>query len=71
MNLKVLERLVREMRNGNDVSETREELLRRAVLSPVEHRSLQSLSWQIAASARHDSHSNTVASTIKPYRLWI
>ncbi|MDQ3929265.1 MAG: hypothetical protein M3328_08975 [Chloroflexota bacterium] len=71
MNLNVLEKLVREMRQGNNVNETSEELLRRAILSPVEHRSLQSLSWQIAASARHDSLPTLAASMIQPYRVWI
>jgi hypothetical protein len=72
MNLNILEKLAREAMKGNNVTETSEELLKRAVLSPVEHRSLRSLSWQIAASARYDTTGNlTVAAVPSPYRLWV
>ncbi len=71
MNLNVLEKLAREMMKGNNVKETSEELLAKAVLSPVEHRSVQSLSWQIAASARHDATTSVVASSIPTYKVWI
>ena len=71
MNLNLLEKLTREMIKGNNVASTSEELLKRAVLSPVEHRSLQSLSWQIAASARHNPSGHITAAAISTYRLWI
>ncbi len=71
MNLNVLEKLAREIVKGNDVTETSEELLKRAVISPVEHHSLQSLSWQIAASARHNPRGQITAAAISRYRLWI
>ena len=71
MNLNVLEKLAREIVKGNDVTETSEELLKRAVISPVEHRSLQSLSWPIAASARHNPQGQITAAAVSTYRLWI
>ncbi|MEA2575717.1 MAG: hypothetical protein QOH93_3015 [Chloroflexia bacterium] len=71
MNLNVLEKLAREIMKGNDVSLTSQALLNRAVLSPIEHRSLQSLSWQIAASARHTPSGNTTVASISTYRVWI
>ncbi len=71
MNLNVLEKLAREIVKGNSVTETSEELLQRAVISPVEHRSLQSLSWQIAASARHNPSGHITAAAISKYRVWI
>ncbi|MDQ3929209.1 MAG: hypothetical protein M3328_08690 [Chloroflexota bacterium] len=71
MNLNVLEKLAREILKGNTVTETSEELLNRAVISPVEHHSLQSLSWQIAASARHNPNRQATVVALTPYRVWI
>ena len=71
MNLTMLEKLTREAMKGNNPNGMSQEMLRRGVLSPVEHRSVQSLSWQIAASARPESVSNIVAMSVTPNRVWI
>lgn len=71
MNLDMLEKLAREAMKGKNVKETSEELMKRAILSPVEHRSLQSLSLQIAASARHDTTGNTTVAAAGIYRVWV
>ena len=71
MNLSNLEKLAREAMKGNNFTGMSEEMLRRGVLSPIEHRTVQSLSWQIAASARPERVSNIVASAVSPFRVWI
>ncbi|HYP20751.1 MAG TPA: hypothetical protein VEY08_11810 [Chloroflexia bacterium] len=71
MNLSNLEKLAREAMKGNSLTGMSEDMLKRGVLSPIEHRSVQSLSWQIAASARPQSVSNIAASVRSPYRVWI
>jgi hypothetical protein len=71
MNLYILEKLVREAMKGHNINGMSEEMLRRGVLSPIEHRSVQSLSWQVAVNARPESVSTLAASVPSPYRVWI
>jgi hypothetical protein len=51
MNLNILEKVAREMRSGNVVAKS-DEMLSRGFITPTEHKSLSSLSWQIAANVR-------------------
>jgi hypothetical protein len=50
MNLNLLEKVARQVAKGggNDSSD----LLNRGFITPIEHKSLSSLSWQIAANIR-------------------
>ena len=52
MNLSVLEKLTREAINGNNVTAKSKEMLNNGFITPAEHRSLSSLSGQIAANVR-------------------
>jgi hypothetical protein len=51
MRLNILEKIAR---NGNAEHESAE-LLRKGFITPTEHKSLSSLSWQIAANVRANS----------------
>jgi hypothetical protein len=63
MNLNTLEKLARQMLKGNDVADKSS-----TMLTPAEHRSLKSLSWQIAANVQANGSSKpTVTGT---YMLW-
>jgi hypothetical protein len=59
MSLNILEKISRQ---GNVVRDS-SELLRKGFITPTEHKSLSSLSWQIAANVRANG---TAAASIKP-----
>jgi hypothetical protein len=50
MNLNILENVAREIRSGGNGKSG--ELLSKGFITPTEHKSLSSLSWQIAANVR-------------------
>ncbi len=54
MNLTSLERLARKVVKGENISKKSDELLTEGYITPAEHRSLESLSWQIAANLKAD-----------------
>ncbi len=58
MSLNILEKISRQ---GNVVSES-SELLRKGFITPAEHKSLSSLSWQIAANVRATGSPSSVVS---------
>ena len=55
MNLNTLEKLARQAIKGNDMGEKSRMMLNNGFITPAEHRSLSSLSWQIAANVRANS----------------
>jgi hypothetical protein len=54
MNLNMLEKMARQMTKGGDMVLATSGMVNKDVLTPVEHKSLSSLSWQIAANVRAD-----------------
>jgi len=52
MNLNILEKMAREIRKGHNVVHESGELASKGFITPIEHKSLTSLSWQIAANVR-------------------
>ncbi len=60
MNLNNLEKLARQALKG-DVTEKGNEMVKGGFITPAEHRSLKSLSWQIAANLQADSTAGTYA----------
>jgi hypothetical protein len=50
MNLNILEKVARQAAKGG-ITETND-LLNQGYITPIEHKSLSSLSWQIAANVR-------------------
>ncbi len=72
MNLNTLEKLTREAVKGNNVAGVSNEMLKSGFLSPAEHRSVQSLSWQIAANVNATAGGGAVAAPpTTVYRVWI
>ena len=55
MNLTALEKLARQAIKGGNTSKNSRMMLNNGFITPAEHRSLSSLSWQIAANVRADS----------------
>jgi hypothetical protein len=52
MNINVLEKVARQTLRGDKAEKT-------AMLTPAEHRSVKSLSWQIAANVKANSSTGT------------
>ena len=52
MNLTALERLARQAIKGGNTTMNSRMMLNNGFITPAEHRSLNSLSWQIAANVR-------------------
>lgn len=72
MNLNVLEKLTRQAIKGSNVVAASNEMLKSGFISPAEHRSVQSLSWQIAANVNATGAAGTVAAPpTTVYRVWI
>ena len=61
MNLNTLEKLARQAIKGSDMSDRNRMMLNNGFITPAEHRSLSSLSWQIAANVR--ANGNVAANT--------
>jgi hypothetical protein len=71
MNLNMLEKMARQISNsGNSVRESGE-MLSKGFISPAEHKSLSSLSGQIAANVRANGPSDTAYLRIKPMGGWM
>jgi hypothetical protein len=70
MNINNLEKLSRQALKGENVGEKSGNMLRTGLISPVEHRSLQSLSFQIAANLHAGKDASTVA-IIRPNLTWV
>ena len=62
MNINNLEKLARQNIRGEKTDSS-------TMLTPAEHRSLKSLSWQIASNVKADMPSGTVA-LVRPNILW-
>ena len=72
MNLNVLEKLTRQAIKDSNVVAESNDLLKSGFLSPAEHRSVQSLSWQIAANVNATGSGGAVAAPpTTVYRVWI
>jgi len=52
MNLNTLEKIARQTIKGGNVAENSNNMLKNGFITPAEHRSLTSLSWQIAANMK-------------------
>jgi hypothetical protein len=52
MNLTALEKLARQVIKGGNASMNSRMMLNNGFITPAEHRSVSSLSWQIAANVR-------------------
>ncbi|MFL5733837.1 MAG: hypothetical protein ACJ78Q_11610 [Chloroflexia bacterium] len=64
MNLDLLEKVARQTLRG-------EKPKKNIGLTPAEHRSVKSLSWQIAANVKADGGLGTgTLSFVKPNRIW-
>ena len=70
MNVNNLEKLVRQALKGESAQDKSDMMVKSGLISPVEHRSLQSLSFHIAANIHHEKGSNSVA-MVRPQALWI
>jgi hypothetical protein len=68
MNINSLEKVARRALKGEDVAEKSNEMLHSGVITPAEHKSLKSLSWQIAANVQYNSGSG--ASTYSFVPAW-
>jgi hypothetical protein len=71
MNLNALEKMARQALKGMNIVEKSNNMATDGFLSPAEHRSLTSLSWQIAANV--EANSGAAAGTyamIRPNRIW-
>ena len=72
MNLNILEKLSRQAIKGNNVVARSNEMLKKGFISPAEHRSVQSLSWQIAANVNATAGGTAVAAPpTTVYRVWV
>lgn len=71
MNLNALEKMARQALKGMNIVEKSNNMATNGFLSPAEHRSLTSLSWQIAANVQ--ANGGVTAGTyaaIRPNRIW-
>ena len=65
MNIDLLEKVARQTLKGEKADKN-------AVLTPAEHRSVKSLSWQIAANVKADNGLGTgTLSWVKPNTIWV
>ena len=64
MNLNILEKVARQALKGNDIVDKNS-----ALLTPAEHRSLKSLSWQIAANVQ--ANGSTTPTVTTTYQIWV
>jgi hypothetical protein len=71
MNLNTLEKMARQSLKGMNIVEKSNMMAANGYLSPAEHRSLSSLSWQIAANvqANGEAAAGTYA-IVQPNRIW-
>jgi hypothetical protein len=65
MSISTLERVVRETTKIEDLTAKSDAMLSSRAITPAEHRSLQSLSWQIAANVEAGKGDGSL-SVIKP-----
>jgi len=70
MNINTLEQATRRALKGENVSDKSNTMLSSGLISPTEHRSLQSLSFQIAANLKADKGAGTVALS-RPDLTWL
>ena len=63
MNIHTLEQVARTALKGGKIETN-------AVLTPAEHKSLKSLSWQIAANVKAEKADGTLA-LILPNKIWL
>lgn len=69
MNLNVLEKVTRQVLKGESIDTRSNRMLGAGIISPAEHRSLQSLSSQIAANVQANNQIGTTA-FVKPDLMW-
>lgn len=69
MNLNVLEKLARQVIKGENVAEKSTAMFNNGYLTPAEHRSLKSLSWQIAANVQANG-SPAATQAFRPTTSW-
>jgi hypothetical protein len=70
MNLNTLEKLARMVAKGENVKEESAEMVKAGLLTPAEHRSVTSLSFQIAANVRAGNSAGTMAYKPQPMGVW-
>ena len=72
MNLNILEKLARRAFGGENIESEGKIMLKGGYLTPAEHRSLSSLSWQIAANVQaNNGAALSVGPFPEPARIWI
>lgn len=73
MNLNILEKLARQTAKGDNVTAKSNEMLNAGFITPAEHRSVTSLSWQIAANVRATSGGAATVAAPKNnvYMIWL
>jgi hypothetical protein len=69
MNVTILEKIARQVLKGEGIAEKSTSMLNSGVITPAEHRSVKSLSWQIAANVQ--ANNGTVAIKIQPLAGWL
>lgn len=67
MNLNILEKVTRQANVATESSN----LLSKGFITPAEHKSLSSLSWQIAANVRANGPGTIAYTKIRPYGGWL
>lgn len=70
MSIDTLEKTIRRALKGENVSEKSSKMLSTGLISPAEHRSLESLSFQIAANVSATKDPGTLA-FVRPNGTWI
>lgn len=70
MNTQVLEGLVRRVMKGENIEQMARSMTGKGLMSPAEHRSIQSLSFQIAANVQAGTGART-ASYALPNITWL
>jgi hypothetical protein len=71
MNLNILEKLTRQAVKGGNIAAKSNQMLNGGFITPAEHRSLASLSFQIAANVQANAGAGTIAAPkTTVYQVW-
>jgi hypothetical protein len=72
MNINNLEKLVRSALSGGNTADKSSNMLNSGLISPIEHKSLQSLSFQIAANLNAEQNAGTMTFVRPiPNLIWV
>lgn len=71
MNVSALEKMARQALNGEEISAESDSMLVGGAINAAEHRSLNSLSWQIAANVQASGSTSSTMTWAEPTRAWL